>query len=78
MKKNNHHCHSFDRYKGKFEPVRKRCSCGGRFDCVHLTKSDRNKLVLLCSNDTCPSITLAHRISNGPAFDGADEPRPTL
>jgi len=76
MKTNNHHCHSFDRYKDVFEPVKERCSCGGRFNCVHLTKSNRNTLVLICSNSACPSITIAHRITSGPAFDGADWPLP--
>ena len=73
---NDHHCHSFDRYRDIFTPIRERCSCGGRFNCVHLTKSNRDKLVLMCSNSTCPAITLAHRTSSGPAFDGAPYPMP--
>ncbi len=76
MKHDSHHCHAFERYRTKFKPVKERCSCGGRFDCVHLTKSNRNTLVLLCSNEICPSITIAHRIIRGPAFDGADWPLP--
>ena len=74
----NHHCHTFDRYRKKFKPEKERCSCGGSYNCVHLTKSCRDTLVLLCSNEECPSVTIAHRISDGPAFDGADRPRPTL
>ena len=73
---NDHHCHSFDRYRKKFKPVKERCSCGGRYNCVHLTKSNRDRLVLMCSNSTCPSITIAHRMIPGPAFDGAPYPMP--
>lgn len=74
----NHNCHSFDRYSKTFKASKEICSCGGLYNCVDLSKSNRDKLVLTCSNDICPSVTIAHRKSNGLAFDGADEPKATM
>lgn len=71
-------CHSFNRYSKQFKPIKERCSCGGKYDCVDLSKSNRDKLALMCSNESCPSVTLAHRKTKGPAFDGADKPRATI
>lgn len=74
----NDNCHSFERYSKTFEPLQTRCSCGGSYDCVNLSKSDRDNLTLMCSNPVCPSVTIAHRKGKGLAFDGADLPRATL
>ena len=69
-------CHSFERYKKTFKPVQERCSCGGLYSCVDLSKSNRNTLALMCNNEVCPSVTVAHRINNKLAFERADSPRP--
>ena len=64
-------CHSFERYKQKFKPIKSKCRCGGTFTCVNLAKSNRNHLTLICNNRDCNSVTQAHRIQTGPAFPGA-------
>ena len=64
----------FNRYSKTFEPIIERCTCGGCYNTVDLQKSDGKSLTLLCSNDTCPSVTLAHRKKTGLAFVGADRP----
>jgi len=74
--KNEYHCYSFDRYAVTFKALQYRCLCGGKFDCVDLSKSDRNVLHLTCSNKTCPRVTFAHRKIKGPAFQGARWPLP--
>ncbi len=69
-----YHCHKFERYSQAYSPQISQCSCGGKYDCVDLEKSNRHKLVLLCSNPDCDHITIAHKIKNGPAFYGAPIP----
>ena len=68
-------CYSFSRYSKTFQAVKVNCSCGGKYDCVDLTNSDRNLLVVMCNNQDCSLIAFAPRISDGPAFEGAPLPR---
>jgi len=63
-------CPRFSGYSRKFEAIRETCQCGGKFDRVILEKSDRNELVLTCSNPTCLGITFAKRIKPGRAYTG--------
>jgi len=63
-------CPRFSGYSGKFEAIRETCQCGGSFDRVKLEKSDRDQLVLVCSEPTCLGITFAKRIKPGRAYIG--------
>ena len=67
----NFNCHSFTRYANNFEAIKDDCTCGGKFNDVDLTKSDRNTLTLKCSRSSCSCVTTAHRKRSGSICLGA-------
>jgi len=59
------HYTGFLRYSTMFEPLKKTCKCGGKFNRVNLAKSNHQTLTLVCSCKNCNCMTIATRFREG-------------